>query len=232
MSIETNIVGLQIAIEAIKKSIQRSQDDVLLLAVSKGHPAGSIEKAYKAGLDNFGENYLQEAIVKMTSLSHLPLHWHFIGNIQSNKTKAIAENFSWVHTVAAQKIAERLNEQVPPQCPPLNVCIQLNLDAEENKAGISFQEGLALAACIHTLPRLKLRGLMMIPKQQSDDDAQYQSFLRLTRCLNEMNQQLNLTMDTLSMGMSHDFKEAIRAGSTLIRVGTAIFGERKPFGSG
>jgi pyridoxal phosphate enzyme (YggS family) len=200
---------------------------VTLLAVSKGHSADEIKLAYLEGLVEFGESYVQEALLKINALSHLPLSWHFIGPIQGNKAKYIARHFSWAHSISQEKTARQLNEARPATSPPLQITIQVNFDDEINKNGTNPKDVLALASIILKLPRLKLRGLMLIPKPERDETQQYLSFIRLTNLMQSVNSQLNITMDTLSMGMSHDFKAAIRAGSTLIRLGTALFGARK-----
>jgi len=197
-----------------------------ILAVSKQHNSQAILEAWNAGLCDFGENYLQEALVKMQALAELPIQWHYIGAIQRNKTAAIAQHFQWVHTISRFNIAEHLNNSRPDSMPALNVCIQLNLDNEISKTGAHPSEALKLAKEISQLPRLKLRGLMAIPKPEQDINKQKNSFQRLTEYFQEINQQLKKPMDTLSMGMSHDFEAAICAGSTIVRIGTAIFGER------
>ncbi len=196
------------------------------MAVSKGQSCLSIEQVYAAGISEFGENYLQEALAKIQTLKHLKLCWHFIGPIQSNKAPDIAQNFSWVHSVSRYKIAQLLHDSRPHDMPPINVCIQVNLDDEKTKTGVTAEEVTPLASHILELPQLRLRGLMLIPQPQSDQQQQYLSFLRLKKRLEILNQQLNTTMDTLSMGMSDDFEAAIRAGSTIVRIGRAIFGER------
>ena len=206
----------------------RDPGSVKLLAVSKGHSSSEIEHAFEAGLSDFGESYLQEALIKINTLSELPLCWHFIGPIQSNKTDAIAHHFSWVHSVSRSKIAQRLNDARSASMQKLNICLQINMDKEDTKSGIPPEEAETLARYVLQLPQLDLRGLMMIPKPQPNDQEQYESFLRLAHLLHSLNQSLNISMDTLSMGMSHDFKSAIRAGSTMVRIGTAIFGDRMP----
>ncbi len=203
------------------------QGDVTMLGVSKGQSPSDIKEAFAAGLDEFGENYLQEALPKIAALKELPLTWHFIGPIQSNKAHDIAQHFAWVHSVSRLKIATLLNDGRPLSLPRLNICIQVNFDDENTKAGVSPDDVKALASYVLELPRLKLCGLMLIPKQEADQEQQYQSFLRLTHLQQKLNQELGINMGTLSMGMSHDFKAAIRAGSTMVRIGTAIFGERK-----
>jgi pyridoxal phosphate enzyme (YggS family) len=193
-----------------------------LLAVSKTKPASDLREAFSAGLRDFGENYLQEALGKQTELSDLPLIWHFIGPIQSNKTRAIAENFAWVHSVDRLKIAQRLSEQRPADLPPLNVCIQVNVSGEASKSGCAPEDLPALAQAIIALPNLRLRGLMAIPEPTDDSDEQNAAFA----AVRTLQDQLNLPLDTLSMGMSHDLEAAIAQGATWVRIGTALFGAR------
>lgn len=205
---------------------QRDAAQISLLAVSKTVTASVVREAYLAGQNAFGENYLQEALDKMRELRDLPLQWHFIGPIQSNKTRAIAENFSWVHSVDRLKVAERLSEQRPANLPPLNVCLQINVSGEASKGGATPAEAEALAQAVAVLPRLKLRGLMAIPAPAAELAVQRAAFARMR----ELQMRLNgagLKLDTLSMGMSHDMTAAILEGSTIVRVGTAIFGSRK-----
>jgi pyridoxal phosphate enzyme (YggS family) len=212
--------------ERIREAAQASQRDftqVGLLAVSKTKPSTAIRQAHAAGLRDFGENYLQEALGKQAELTDLPLIWHFIGPIQSNKTKAIAEHFDWVHSVDRLKIAQRLSEQRPAHLPPLNICLQVNVSGEASKSGCSPQELPALAAAVAQLPRLNLRGLMAIPEPTDDVDAQHQAFATVRT----LQASLDLpTLDTLSMGMSHDLEAAIAEGATWVRIGTALFGAR------
>jgi pyridoxal phosphate enzyme (YggS family) len=212
--------------ERIREAAQASQRDftqVGLLAVSKTKPSTAIRQAHAAGLRDFGENYLQEALGKQAELTDLPLIWHFIGPIQSNKTKAIAEHFDWVHSVDRLKIAQRLSEQRPAHLPPLNICLQVNVSGEASKSGCSPQELPALAAAVAQLPRLNLRGLMAIPEPTDDVDAQHQAFATVRT----LQASLDLpTLDTLSMGMSHDLEAAISEGATWVRIGTALFGAR------
>ncbi len=224
MSIIEQVNSIQQLIRTTEISCQRPPGTVHLLGVSKGRTAEEIEQAYTAGLSDFGESYLQESLSKIQALATLPLCWHFIGPIQSNKTNPIANHFAWVHSVSRHKIALQLNDARPETLPPLNICIQVNLDDEETKAGIKPNDLAELAYYVLQLPRLHLRGLMAIPKRQLDEQQQYLSFIRLNQLLHTLNQQLNNCMDTLSMGMSGDMKAAIRAGSTMVRVGTAIFG--------
>lgn len=199
--------------------------DVTLLAVSKNFPADTVRSAYHAGQHRYAENYLQEALDKMSALQDLPLEWHFIGPIQSNKTRAIAENFPWVHSVDRLKVAERLSAQRPDHLPPLQVCMQVNISDEDSKSGVSLTEAAILAAQIADLPKLELRGLMAVPAPSEDMDTQRHAFSALRELLQRLNQQ-GLQLDTLSMGMSHDFPAAIMEGATMIRIGTAIFGNR------
>ena len=203
----------------------RSATEVMLLAVSKTKPVEAIEAAWSAGQTDFGENYLQEAIAKIKQLERLPLHWHFIGRIQSNKTRPIAENFDWVHTVASYKHAHRLNEQRPAELAELNLCIQVNISEDPDKSGVMADDALLLAQQINQLPRLKLRGLMTIPEASSDQQKQRQFFRQLAELQAKINSH-GFSLDTLSMGMSGDMKVAIEEGSTIVRIGTAIFGKR------
>ncbi len=226
MTIASNITTINQLIRQAESMCHRPSGVVSLLAVSKQHPPEAIAEAFDAGLRDFGENYVQEALLKINALSPLPIDWHFIGRIQRNKAKIIAQHFSWVHTVSSDAIAQSLNAARPQDMPALNVCIQLNIDNEDSKTGVSPEEAVSLAAHILTLPRLTLRGLMVIPKPEEDVEKQVASFLRVSKCMQHINQRLNISMDTLSMGMSHDFEAAICAGSTMVRVGTAIFGER------
>ena len=202
--------------------MQRDVTSIHLLAVSKTKPAGALREAYAAGIRDFGENYLQEARAKQVELADLPLCWHFIGPIQSNKTRDIAEHFAWVHSVDRLKIAQRLSEQRPADLPPLNICIQVNVSGEASKSGCTPADLPALAAAISALPRLKLRGLMAIPEPTEDRAEQDAAFAQV-RTLQE---SLNMGLDTLSMGMSHDLESAIAQGATWVRIGTALFGAR------
>jgi len=205
----------------------RAPDAVRLVAVSKTQPAAAIRAAHAAGLKAFGENYLQEALAKMADLADLKLEWHFIGPIQSNKTRPIAEHFDWVHGIERLKIAQRLSEARPAHLPPLDVCIEVNLSGEASKSGVAPAEVAALAAAIRDLPRLRLRGLMAIPEPTEDVALQQRRFAEL-RTLQLQLQGLGMEVDTLSMGMTHDFEAAIAEGATLVRIGTAIFGPRAP----
>ena len=221
-TIADNIERVSQRIRAAADAVQRDASSIHLLAVSKTKPAQAVREAYAAGMCDFGENYLQEALGKQAELTDLPLSWHFIGPIQSNKTRAIAENFAWVHSVERLKIAQRLSEQRPADLPPLNICIQVNVSGEASKSGCTPADLPALAQAISALPRLKLRGLMAIPEPTDDRAAQDAAFATVR----ELQAGLNLPLDTLSMGMSHDLESAIAQGATWVRIGTALFGAR------
>ncbi len=221
-TIAGNIAQVEARIRAAAEAVQRDVTSVHLLAVSKTKPAAALREAYAAGIRDFGENYLQEARAKQVELTDLPLCWHFIGPIQSNKTRDIAEHFAWVHSVDRLKIAQRLSEQRPADLPPLNICIQVNVSGEASKSGCTPHDLPALAAAINALPRLKLRGLMAIPEPtevRAEQDAAFAA-------VRTLQQSLNLGLDTLSMGMSHDLESAIAQGATWVRIGTALFGAR------
>ncbi len=224
-AILSNLQATREAIAEAAKAARRDVADVRLLAVSKTFPAESVRAAYQGGQAAFGENYLQEALEKIAALRDLPLEWHFIGPIQSNKTRAIAENFAWVHSVDRLKVAERLSAQRPPQLPPLNVCLQVNVSGEESKSGVAPEEAMALAQQVAQLPHLRLRGLMAIPAPVDDAAAQRAPFAQLRALLEKLKLQ-GLMLDTLSMGMSHDYAAAILEGATIVRIGSAIFGSR------
>ncbi len=198
---------------------------ITLVAVTKAQTAESIRLAATAGVTDFGENYLQEALAKMNEVADLPLHWHFIGGIQSNKTRAIAERFDWVHSIDRLNIARRLADQRPFHAPPLNLCIQVELVPEPNKGGIGPDALRPLADAVAVLPRVRLRGLMCVPPPQTDAAAERAVFARL-RVLQEELNAAGHKLDTLSMGMSGDFESAIAEGATLVRIGTALFGAR------
>jgi pyridoxal phosphate enzyme (YggS family) len=221
--------GLQDSRERILKACQmagRAPTSVDLLAVSKTFPAAAVRKAHGAGQRRFGESYLQEALAKQAELADLDLEWHFIGPLQSNKTRPIAEHFAWVHGVDRPKIALRLAEARPDSLPPLNVCIQVNVSGEESKHGVTPAEALPLAREIAALPRLRLRGFMCIPQAVDGLEEQRIPFRRMRELLVQ-TQEEGIPVDTLSMGMSGDLEAAILEGATLVRVGTAIFGRRK-----
>jgi pyridoxal phosphate enzyme (YggS family) len=209
----------------------RNVDSVTLLAVSKAQPANTVRAAAAAGIRDFGESYMQEALEKIEALRDLPLTWHFIGRLQANKTRPVASSFAWVHTVDRLKIAERLAEQRPFHAPPLNVCLQVNIAGEPSKGGVTPAELPALARDVAALPRLKLRGLMCIPPDEGDPARQRHWFGHLRRELDSLNAG-GAALDTLSMGMSGDFEAAIAEGATIVRVGTALFGQRPTSRSG
>ena len=203
----------------------RGVEEVTLLAVSKTFGADAVRAAAAAGQRAFGENYIQEGVEKIAALRDLGLMWHCIGPIQSNKTRLVAEHFDWVHTVDRLKIAERLSAQRPADRPPLNVCIQVNIDGGANKSGVAPGEALALARAVAALPQLKLRGLMSIPEIAPDFEAA-RAVHASARALFDLLNAAGLGLDTLSMGMSDDLEAAVAAGSTMVRVGSAIFGTR------
>lgn len=224
-SIADNLARVRAQIQAACQAAGRAPDSVRLLAVSKTWGADAVRQACAAGQTAFGENYIQEAVDKISALRDLPLEWHCIGPIQSNKTRLVAEHFDWVHSIDRLKIAQRLSEQRPAQLPPLQVCIQVNVDGGENKSGVSPQELPALAQAVAALPRLRLRGLMTIP-EPAENPAQMRAVHAQARAWLEALRQQGLALDTLSMGMSADMDAAIAEGSTMVRVGTAIFGQR------
>ena len=224
-SIADNIARVRAQMAAACQSAGRAPGSVQLLAVSKTWSADAVRTAHATGQIDFGENYIQEAVDKITALRDLPLVWHCIGPIQSNKTRLVAEHFDWVHSIDRLKIAQRLSEQRPEHLPPLQVCIQVNVDGGETKSGVSPQDLPALAQAVATLPRLQLRGLMTIP-EPAETEAQMRAVHRQAKDLFEQLRTQGLPLDTLSMGMSADMAAAIAEGSTLVRVGTAIFGQR------
>ncbi|MDP1772806.1 MAG: YggS family pyridoxal phosphate-dependent enzyme [Methylobacter sp.] len=201
----------------------RQPGSVLLLAVSKTKPAEDLAAAYQAGQRHFGENYLQEALKKQQELGAYAITWHFIGPIQSNKTKPLATHFDWVHSVDSLKIARRLSEQRPTHLPPLNICLQVNISDEPSKSGITLAELPQLCEQVAKLPNLKLRGVMAIPAPQDDFEQQRQPYKTLYQAVANLKQP---SLDTFSFGMTGDLKAAIAEGSTIVRIGTALFGER------
>lgn len=217
-----NLSAISARIASAAQAAGRDPASVRLLAVSKTKPASAIREIHAAGVCNVGENYLQEALTKQQALSDLPLIWHFIGPIQSNKTKAIAEHFAWVHSVDRLKIAQRLSEQRPAGLAPLNICLQVNVSGEDSKSGCAPADLPALAKAVAALPNLRLRGLMAIPEPTDDRAAQEAAFATLR----QLQDGLGLGLDTLSMGMSHDLEAAIAQGATWVRIGTALFGAR------
>jgi pyridoxal phosphate enzyme (YggS family) len=213
-------------VQSAMKKYHRAENAVRLLAVSKTQSAETILAAFQAGLTAFGENYLQEALAKIAILSPYPIEWHFLGNLQGKKCKRIAKHFAWVHSVDSIVHAELLSHYRAPNTVPLNICLQINIDAEKTKSGFSPDDIIANALAVQKLPRIKLRGLMVLPKPREDFHEQREIFHRVQTILQQLN-QLNLGLDTLSMGMSNDFIAAIAEGATIIRIGSAIFGERK-----
>jgi len=209
------------------KQYGREPRSVTLLAVSKTRSSDELRAMVEAGMKRFGENYLQEALEKIYALQDLPLEWHFIGPIQSNKTRPIAERFDWVHSVDRLKLALRLSEQRPADMPPLNICLQVNISGEASKSGINPDELPALASEVAALPHIRLRGLMAIPAPADEFEAQRQPFRLMRQALDQLNAN-GLGLDTLSMGMSDDLEAAIAEGATLVRIGTALFGPRPP----
>lgn len=222
-----NLLAIKDAIANCAKQYGRDPASVSLLAVTKNQSLEAVRAAYAAGQRLFGENYLQEALPKIAALPDC--EWHFIGPIQSNKTRKIAEHFSWVQSVASLSIAKRLNEQRPFNLPPLNICIEVNLNAEASKSGVSELDVLPLAEACLALPRLHLRGLMAIPENTDDLNMARRNFHQLAELQNQLISK-GIPLDTLSMGMSHDFEAAIAEGSTMVRIGQAIFGSRRRLG--
>ncbi|MBK8524026.1 MAG: YggS family pyridoxal phosphate-dependent enzyme [Betaproteobacteria bacterium] len=224
--ISANLQAVLARIDAAARRFGRDPASISLLAVSKTWPADAVREAAAAGQRAFGENYVQETVEKIDALGPLALEWHFIGPLQSNKTRPVAEHVDWVHSVERLKIAERLSQQRPAHLPPLNVCLQVNVSGEVSKSGCTPEEAPALARQIAALPNLRLRGLMGIPEPLDDFEAQRQPFRQLREIYERLRNE-GLVLDTLSMGMSHDIEAAIAEGATMVRVGTAIFGDRK-----
>lgn len=224
-TISANLQAVLARIRSAAQGCGREPEEVRLLAVSKTWPAAFVREAAAAGQRAFGENYVQEGVTKVAEVGLPDLEWHFIGPLQSNKTRPIAEAFHWVHSIDRFKIAERLAAQRPDTLPPLQLCLQVNISGEKTKSGISPDETLSLASRIAQLPRIKLRGLMAIPEATDDFARQRQPFRQLHELFDYLNTH-GLALDTLSMGMSNDLEAAIAEGATLVRVGTALFGER------
>lgn len=228
-SISDNLQAVSADIRTAALASGRDPQQLRLLAVSKTFTADAVIDAAEAGQLCFGENYLQEALEKMQEVQakkpQLQLEWHFIGPIQSNKTRPIAEHFAWVHSVDREKIAQRLSEQRPAGMPALNICLQVNISGEASKSGVLPEEAVALAQKIAVLPGLQLRGLMAVPEASDDEQVQRQAFRQL-KLLSDDIQAAGISLDTLSMGMSSDMRAAIAEGSTMVRIGTAIFGNR------
>ncbi|HSI37989.1 MAG TPA: YggS family pyridoxal phosphate-dependent enzyme [Methylotenera sp.] len=225
-TISNRLQGILASIQ-LAKVAGNSPQKVSLLAVSKAHPSSAIREAYSAGQTMFGENYLQEALDKQAELTDLAVEWHFIGPIQSNKTQAIAQHFDWVHSIDRLKIAQRLNDARPADLLPLQVCIQLNISNEATKGGVTPHEVEQLAQVITTMPQLKLRGLMAIPAPTNDKNQQRAQFKQVRECYDALLAK-GFALDTLSMGMSDDYPTAIEQGATIVRIGSALFGSRKP----
>jgi len=230
--IQDNLQIIGTKIEQYSTQYNRSQSSVNLLAVSKRHTIDSIKEAYNCGQYSFGENYVQELLEKNKQLKNLDIDWHFIGPLQSNKAKKIAEVASWVHAVERLKIAKRLSDNRPDDMSPLSICLQINISDEQSKSGIKPEELNDLALQIVNLPNIKLRGLMVIPAPENDFEKQRKVFSRVKDLLDNLQQHLNvkgknIKLDTLSMGMSDDIEAAIAEGTTMVRVGTAIFGQRE-----
>ena len=230
-AISHNLQAVHDNILIATRTVARKPDEVNLLAVSKTWGADAVLEAARSGQRAFGENYEQEAIAKMAAVKaaqpDLALEWHFIGPIQSNKTRSIAEHFDWVHSIDRERIARRLSDQRPANLPPLNICIQVNISGEQTKSGVPAADVPALAAALAAMPRLRLRGLMAIPEPENDPEKQRTSFAQMKQLFDGLRNQ-GLEMDTLSMGMTDDMQAAIAEGATMVRVGTAIFGQRKP----
>ncbi len=224
-AIASNLQAVRARIIKAANAAGRPPEAVELLAVSKTWPVECVIAAARAGQRAFGENYVQEGVDKALATVDLDLTWHFIGPLQSNKTRPVAEHFAWVHSLDRLKIAERLSAQRPAELPPLQVCVQVNVSGEESKSGCSPDEAIALCRAVAALPRLKLRGLMAIP-EPADDFAAQRAPLRRLREICEQVRAAGLPLDTLSMGMSHDLEAAVAEGATIVRIGTAIFGER------
>ena len=228
-TISANLQAVKSRIRAAAQSAGRDAGAARLLAVSKSWPAASVRAAFAAGQRAFAENYVQEGVAKIAALDDLDLEWHFIGPLQSNKTREVAEHFDWVHSIDRLKIAERLSAQRPAAAPPLQVCLQVNVSGEASKGGVAADAVPGLARAVAKLPRLRLRGLMAIPEPSRDADQLRGRFAQLRDLLARLNDE-GMQMDMLSMGMSDDFEIAIAEGATIVRIGTAIFGTREKKG--
>jgi hypothetical protein len=220
-----SVSAVQERIAEACRAAGRSVDSVTLLAVSKGQSAAAIDSAARAGVEHFGENFLQESLPKIEALAGRELTWHFIGRLQANKTRPVAENFAWVHVVDRLKIAERLSAQRPYHAPALNLCLQLHVGGESSKGGVEAAEMRELADAVRALPNVKLRGIMCMPPAEADD-ARQRAWFREARQVYDYLNEHGFGLDTLSMGTSADFPAAIAEGATIVRVGTAIFGPR------
>lgn len=223
--IRENLQKIHKRIEIAATSCGRDAQEITLLAVSKTKPVEDIREAYEAGQRCFGENYVQEAITKISELTDLQIEWHYIGGIQSNKTRLIAESFDWAHGVASLKHARRLSDQRPKELQPLNICLQINISDESSKQGVTPQKAPELSQAISELPNVRLRGLMALPAPTDDTRQQHEAFVKVRTLFETLNAS-GLQLDTLSMGMSNDLEAAIEEGSTMVRIGTAIFGAR------
>ncbi len=226
-TIASQLAHVRERIDAACAAATRTPGSVRLLAVSKTFGPDAVREAFAAGQTAFGENYVQEGVAKIEALADLrsAIEWHCIGPLQSNKTRVVAEHFDWVHSVDRLKIAERLDEQRPAHLPPLQVCLQVNVDGGANKSGVAAEDALPLARAVAALPRLRLRGLMAIPEPAPDFEAQRALFLRAAQVFAQLRED-GIALDTLSLGMSADLEAAVAAGSTMVRIGTAIFGGR------
>ncbi len=221
------LIEVRDRVQRAAERARRAPEEITILAVSKTQPAERLREAYASGQRCFGENYLQEALTKQEALQDLAIEWHFIGPIQSNKTKAIAEHFAWVHSVDRLKIGQRISEQRPANLSPVKVCIQVNIDAEASKSGVEPTAVLDLAKDLANLPHVHLTGLMAIPLPRTDYDAQLAAFEKVTHLRDKLEQHLDQRLPTLSMGMSADLEAAIAAGATIVRIGTDLFGARQ-----
>ena len=226
MTIADRVENIRQEISDVCAKHHINNNKITLLAVSKTHSVDAVQAAYETGIRQFGESYLQEALGKLTKLNHLPIIWHFIGPIQSNKTKPIAENFDWVQSVDRKKLLVRLSEQRPNHLDPINTCIQINYFNEAQKKGVQLNELTELLDLASSLPNIKLRGLMAIPPKTNSFGQQLAQYQQIVCCFNKAQQDYP-QMDTLSIGMSNDLEAAIMAGSTMVRIGTALFGKRK-----
>ena len=225
-TIAERLLAVRSRVAAAARAVGRSTDDVRLMAVSKTWPAEAVREAAEAGQRVFGENYVQEGVDKVEALRGMGLEWHFIGPLQSNKTRPVANAFDWVHSIDRLRIAERLSAQRDVHLAPLNVCVQVNVSGEDSKSGVAPEQAIELAHAVAVLPQLRLRGLMCIP-EPTEDVALLRARFGLLRSLRDALLKGGLEVDTLSMGMSHDIEPAIAEGATIVRVGTAIFGERQ-----
>lgn len=212
-------------IAAAAEAAQRRPEDIQIIAVSKKQSVQTIRAAFALGINNFAENYVQEALGKLAELADLPIIWHFIGHLQTNKAKEVAENFDWIHSIDSPKLVHKLQAYRPESFPPLQCCVQVNIDDEESKTGVVADACLALCAEIIKQPRLRLRGLMCIPRAGCPETT-FAAFQRMATLLNTLSEALNYPLDTLSMGMSNDFDIAIKAGATHLRLGQALLGAR------